>query len=125
MAKKSTVQRGYGAKHKALRKATARTVEAGLAVCARCGGWIPPGTAWDLDHAPGKDGYLGPSHRACNRRHGARMATALKDAKRPQAPPPAGTQPRIRWTRVWFEPVPDYVELMPGARDCHGNRAER
>jgi hypothetical protein len=26
-----------------------------------------PGTPWDLDHAPGKLGYLGPSHRRCNR----------------------------------------------------------
>jgi hypothetical protein len=43
-------------------------VERGDAVCARCGEPIRPGESWDLDHAEGDgNGYLGPSHAACNR----------------------------------------------------------
>jgi hypothetical protein len=62
-----TTERGYGNEHQKLRKRWAREVAAGVVLCARCGRLIAPGTPWDLDHAPGKVGYLGPSHRRCNR----------------------------------------------------------
>jgi hypothetical protein len=74
--KAKTVARGYGAKHKALRRRWFREVAEGLVHCARCGGFIHPAEPWDLDHTPDRTGYLGPSHRACNR------ATATRRAKR-------------------------------------------
>jgi hypothetical protein len=66
MAGKTTAN-GYGNEHQELRKRWARKVAAGAVLCARCRRPIVPGTPWDLDHAPGKAGYLGPSHRRCNR----------------------------------------------------------
>jgi hypothetical protein len=65
--KGTTAQRGYGVQHEQLRKVLERRVAAGLGVCARCHKPIAPGTPWDLDHADDRRGYLGPSHRACNR----------------------------------------------------------
>jgi hypothetical protein len=56
-----TGERGYGTEHQKLRKRWSREVAAGVVACARCGRPIVPGTPWDLDHAPGKAGYLGPS----------------------------------------------------------------
>jgi hypothetical protein len=70
-----------------MRAAVAVAVEQGRASCARCGKPIVPGEPWDLDHADGDgNGYLGPSHAACNR----------------------ATTPRIRdtglrWSRRWWE----------------------
>ena len=71
-----TVARGYGARHKALRKRWAAEVARGEVCCARCGGVIWRDEPWDLDHTPDRSGYLGPSHRRCNR------ATATHRAKR-------------------------------------------
>jgi hypothetical protein len=42
-----------------LRAGVARVVEAGEAVCARCGRPIRAGEDWDLDHGPDKSSYLG------------------------------------------------------------------
>jgi hypothetical protein len=70
----------------------AREVEAGLAYCSRCGGWIQPGTLWELDHAAGKQRYLGPSHQKCNRRAGGKEGALISNSKR---------EPRIRWSREW------------------------
>ncbi len=39
--------------------------------CARCGLPMYPGQALDLDHTDDRTGYLGLSHRACNRRAGS------------------------------------------------------
>jgi hypothetical protein len=66
-AKGTTAQRGYGVQHEQLREVLERMVAAGLAVCARCHEPIAPGSPWDLDHSDDRNGYLGPSHRACNR----------------------------------------------------------
>jgi hypothetical protein len=57
----------YGNKHQKLRQALARQVRRGGVACARCGGLIEPGEDWDLDHADGRNGYLGASHAGCNR----------------------------------------------------------
>jgi hypothetical protein len=65
----STVRRGYGSKHKALRKRWASAVERGGVSCARCGRQITPGTPWDLRHDDhDRTIYVGPEHRRCNRR---------------------------------------------------------
>jgi hypothetical protein len=67
-ARLKTTQRGYGAKHQALRKAWARKVAAGGVSCARCGLEIVPGEPWDLGHVDGdRSRYTGLEHRRCNR----------------------------------------------------------
>jgi len=63
-----TVRRGYGREHQLLRQRLAVLVEEGQAVCARCGGWIAPGSPWDLGHVDGdRSLWSGPEHRRCNR----------------------------------------------------------
>ncbi len=69
---RGTVARGYGAEHKRLRLKWKGIVDSGQGWCARCGGWIPPGSAWHLDHDDTRAGYLGASHAACNLTDGAR-----------------------------------------------------
>jgi hypothetical protein len=64
----STVARGYGAKHKRLRKSWSPKVRAGVVNCARCGERIEPGEPWDLGHDDfDRSVYNGPEHRRCNR----------------------------------------------------------
>jgi hypothetical protein len=57
----------YGYEHRRRRKQVARSVEAGLAHCARCGLPIEAGSLWDLGHSDLGPGYAGPEHRRCNR----------------------------------------------------------
>lgn len=64
----STTQRGYGTAHQKLRAQWRPIVEAGLAICARCGKNIPPDAPWDLGHVDGdRSSYQGPECRRCNR----------------------------------------------------------
>ena len=77
----STTARGYGAEHQRLRAQYEPTVKAGHAACARCGEPIGPDALWELDHSDDRDAYIGPSHRACNRRDGQAKATAARMAK--------------------------------------------
>src|SRR5262249_20893063 len=67
----------YGWRHRRERKRVATVVEAGRAICSRCGLAIFAGTEWDLDHDDYADGWVGPAHRSCNRAAGGR-----KGAKR-------------------------------------------
>lgn len=78
----STTAKGYGYHHQRERKRWQAVIDANGTWCRRCGGQIYPGMAWDLDHAPGKEGYRGPSHRKCNRRAGGRVGAALTNGKR-------------------------------------------
>ena len=79
----SMEQRGYGPEPRRLRAEVARVVEAGRALCARCGGSIAPGTRWDLDHSDDRMGYIGPSHVRCNRATaGGRKGQGQEDAAR-------------------------------------------
>lgn len=113
-AKKTRGSRGYGAAHRALRAGVARVVEAGEAVCARCGKPILVGEDWDLDHGPDRSSYLGPSHRSCNRKAGARNGAAVTNGRR--RPPQAGGVESgfvQRWSRVWFWPIPPDVYVAP------------
>jgi hypothetical protein len=105
MPRARTTQRGYGWKHQQERARVKRLVDAGRASCARCGGWIEPGTPFDLDHSLDRRSYLGPSYSRCNR------AESNKRRRRAKSTTVADVQPRLRWTRVWSEPVPDDVEL--------------
>jgi hypothetical protein len=63
----STTARGYGWTHQKERAKWKPYVDAGMCICPRCGQPIQPGSLWDLDHTDDRAGYLGPSHRACNR----------------------------------------------------------
>jgi hypothetical protein len=65
--KRSTTARGYGWMHQQRRKRWALEVATGRVECSRCGVLIDPDAPWDLDHRDDRQGYLGPSHRCCNR----------------------------------------------------------
>jgi hypothetical protein len=49
--------------------------------CARCGLPMWPGQLLDLDHTDDRTGYLGLSHRSCNRRDGQRKTTAILNGR--------------------------------------------
>lgn len=78
---RTTTEKGYGTAHQRARARVALKVKAGAAFCARCGGWIMPGSAWHLDHDETRSGYLGPSHAKCNERAGARKGNARRSAQ--------------------------------------------
>jgi hypothetical protein len=71
-ATKTREARGYGSGHITMRAQYARLVKSGQAVCVRCGLPIAPGAPFDLDHDATRAGYLGVSHRTCNRREGGK-----------------------------------------------------
>jgi hypothetical protein len=94
----STTARGYGNNHQKLRERWRRQVERGEVRCARCGRFIQPGQAWDLDHDDlDRSQYLGPSHQACNRAAARRRAAARNGALYMPVYRPAGRHvPRKR-----------------------------
>lgn len=49
--------------------------------CARCGRPMFVTQLLDLDHTDDRTGYLGLSHRSCNRRAGQRKTTAILNAR--------------------------------------------
>ncbi len=105
--------------HKALRK----RLVADLArrpgqPCARCGRPMYVSQLLDLDHTDDRTGYLGLSHRACNRRDGQRKTTAILNARgwtptrrqrqaiacrqrQRQAPAPRQAAAPMRTSRQW------------------------
>jgi len=63
-----TAARGYGGLHQKLRAQAKVLVDAGAAVCWRCGLGINPGEPFDLGHDDhDRTAYRGPEHRRCNR----------------------------------------------------------
>ena len=86
--------RGYGSNHDARRRQVKPLVDAGNAICSRCGNPISPREQWHLDHTDDRQGYLGVAHAYCNLR-----AAGIKTAKR-------NADSGLRWSRVWYEPVP-------------------
>jgi len=65
--RRTSSQRGYGHQHQHRRAQLEPLVAAGTTTCARCHTPIRPGQPWDLDHTNDRTGYLGASHRHCNR----------------------------------------------------------
>jgi len=60
--------RGYGVEHRRLRVRLQRLVDAGLALCARCGKPVLPGQSWDLGHDDhDRSRYNGIECVPCNR----------------------------------------------------------
>ena len=49
--------------------------------CARCGLPMDVSQLLDLDHTDDRTGYLGLSHRACNRRDGQRKTVAILNGR--------------------------------------------
>jgi hypothetical protein len=92
--------RGYGSVHYARRRQVAPLVNAGKAVCSRCGRPISPRELWHLDHADDRQGYLGVAHAYCNLR-----AAGIKSHQQ------RSPTPKLRWSRIWFEPVPPGTEV--------------
>lgn len=75
-----------GGDHKAARARLAKAGVVGMP-CARCGRPIQAGQEWDADHvdrlwAEGGGGRLLPSHRYCNRAHGARVGNQRRGQQR-------------------------------------------
>jgi hypothetical protein len=62
-----TVARGYGQKHRRLRRSYERSIAAGKVRCARCQKLIVPGEPWDLGHTDDRSRWTGPEHASCNR----------------------------------------------------------
>ena len=100
-----TSARGYGARHQALRQQWARVVAEGAASCARCGGWIVPGSRWHLDHADGDRGqYIGVSHARCNTVAANIRRGRARHRRSPGGAAPSQTIP----ARVLVEPARDW-----------------
>jgi hypothetical protein len=87
--------RGYGSAHDARRRQVTPLVNSGNAVCSRCGNPISPREQWHLDHADNRQGYIGVAHAYCNLRAAGIKTAQLRNPDR-----------ALRWSRVWFEPIP-------------------
>jgi hypothetical protein len=68
-----------------------------LVRCARSQKIIAPGERWELDHAPGKQGYLGPSHFHCNRQAGGKLGAAITNGAKRRRVSTTG----LKVSRVW------------------------
>ena len=92
--------RGYGSVHDARRRQVQPLVNSGNAVCSRCGDLISPNERWHLDHADNRQGYIGVAHAYCNLRAAGIKTAQLRNAST-----------ALRWSRIWFEPVPPGTEV--------------
>ncbi len=84
--------RGYGSTHDARRRQVKPLVEAGNAVCSRCGNPISPREQWHLDHTDDRQGYLGVAHAYCNLRAAGIKTAKLHDETQPPAPHASGSK---------------------------------
>jgi hypothetical protein len=119
----STTARGYGNAHQKTRRRWAIEVARGTACCARCRGIIYPSQPWELDHRTGKNGYLGPSHKLCNRRAGGKLGAAVANAKKGPAGgfPGGGRAPNLLFPgrrRVFCRACPHVAALGGDEAGC-------
>lgn len=75
----------YNGPHKAARKRLQPDVDAGRAVCWRCGKPIIPGTPWHLGHDDAGRRWMGPEHERCNLQAGGRKGRAIQLAREQDA----------------------------------------
>ncbi len=106
----ATTRGGWGHRHQQRRAAIAPLVNAGKALCARCGEPIHAGEPWHLDHTDTRDGYLGVSHASCNTRDGANKTNARR------RPDPYVQQP-YRWSQRWCDNPPVDTINLDGGRN--------
>ena len=71
----------YDTNHHRLRSRLEPKVAAGGVICPTCLGPILPGQPWDLGHGDGPREYLGPQHRACNRRTAGRKEKTINGSQ--------------------------------------------
>jgi len=97
MTRAKTTERGYGAKHQALRKQVAQLVAAGGAACWRCRRVIQPWQQWDLGHHDwDRTRYMGPEHAKCNRSAAASRGNRMRNKQ-----PKAIRRKVINTSRIW------------------------
>ena len=96
----------YGPTHRALRVRLDPVVQAGGVTCSRCLKPIEPGTPWELDHRDDGKGWLGPSHRSCNRSAGWEKMVNSNGQSVDEAP--------YRWSRRWHDGPPLGTEVFLG-----------
>jgi hypothetical protein len=125
VSKGKTASRGYGSQHQARRRKWASRIDAGeLVSCARCGRPILPSQFWDLGHVDGDKGrYVGPEHRSCNRAtetHRAKRGQPTSRRSKPERVSPRQEERHmLKWSRVWFEPIPANVIVNPESLEAH------
>jgi hypothetical protein len=95
-SKGTTNQRGYDARHKALRKQYLPLVRSGKAKCWRCNQPIEPDAKWDLGHIGVAEGgdktqYAGPEHIGKECPAGGNRATKGRGKPTPDTPPTTDT----------------------------------
>jgi hypothetical protein len=98
----------YGVAHKALRKRLAPVVAGGTVRCARCDELIAQDENWELDHRDDGNGWLGPSHRSCNRSAGWEKMVASNGNGQALLEAP------YRWSRRWCDEPPVGTEVFLG-----------
>lgn len=97
----TATERGYGEEHRRAREQAIAEWQDGDP-CARCDGPMHHGEPVDLDHNDDRTGYLGLSHRACNRSHTGRLHMVRRDAVCEQC----GVTYRTRWEAQRYCSVP-------------------
>jgi hypothetical protein len=98
----------YGPAHRELRRRLEPVVQAGKATCARCSEPIEPGSKWELDHRDDGKGWLGPSHRGCNRSAGWEKMVGKNGYGNFVEETP------YRWSRRWSDEPPVGTEVLLG-----------
>jgi hypothetical protein len=108
----------YGAAHREMRRRLGPVVARGETPCARCGELIAVGQAWELDHRDDGHGWLGPSHRGCNRSAGWEQMVRNQTGNGNGAG--LEEQP-YTWSQRWFDdpPVGTIARVDVGLVEVH------
>jgi hypothetical protein len=81
--RKEFVMTESGWQHLSAREEAKARVEWGDVDCWRCGGWIPPGSDWQLGHDDYDPRFIrGPEHKSCSLKADAAKGARVADARR-------------------------------------------